>query len=279
MTILLTVLAMLAFAANSLLARAALDGATIDAAAYTAVRLMSGAVALMLLIYWQRGREAFRSIPGNWPSALALFSYALAFSLAYLRVGAATGALVLFASVQGTMISWGIFRRNRPTGLELTGLAVAFAAFVYLLLPGLYAPDLYGSILMVVSGIAWGVYSLRGRGSASPLGDTAGNFVRSALICLPLVLLPLFADRITPLGVGLATASGVLASGIGYAVWYRALPGLTTTQAAVVQLTVPVIAATGATVMLGEVLTTRLVLSSLCILCGVGLAILSRRPG
>lgn len=278
MTILLTVLAMLAFAANSLLARAALDGATIDAAAYTAVRLISGAVALMLLIYWQRGRGAFRALPGNWPSGLALFSYALAFSLAYLRLGAATGALILFASVQGTMISWGIFRRNRPTGLELTGLAVAFAAFVYLLVPGLNAPDLYGSILMVVSGIAWGVYSLRGRGSASPLGDTAGNFVRSALICLPLVLLPMFADRITPLGVGLATVSGVLASGLGYAVWYRALPGLSTTQAAVVQLTVPVIAATGATALLGEALSSRLVFSSLCILCGVGLAIISRRP-
>ncbi|PWK70559.1 DMT family transporter [Aminobacter sp. AP02] len=278
MTILLTVLAMLAFAANSLLARAALDGAAIDAASYTAIRLVSGALALMLLIYWQRGRDAFHAVPGNWPSAVALFSYALAFSLAYLRLGAATGALILFASVQGTMISWGIVKRNRPTGLELTGLVLAFAAFVYLLAPGLNAPDPYGSMLMVASGIAWGVYSLRGRGSATPLGDTAGNFVRSALICLPLSLLPMFAHHITPHGVGLAAASGVLASGLGYAIWYRALPGLSTTQAAVVQLTVPVIAASGATSMLGESLSTRLVLSSLCILCGVGLAILSRRP-
>jgi drug/metabolite transporter (DMT)-like permease len=278
-TILLTVLAMIAFAANSLLARSALDGSAIDAAAYTAVRLCSGAVALMLLISWQRGRGIFRTPPGNWPSAAALFAYALAFSLAYLRLGAAVGALVLFASVQGTMIFWGIVRRNRPTVRELAGLVVAFAAFLYLVLPGLNAPDPVGSVLMVVSGIAWGIYSLRGRGSASPLGDTAGNFLRAGLICIPLALLPTFGAGITSRGIALAVASGVAASGLGYAIWYRALPGLTPTQAAVVQLTVPVIAAVGATVFLSEVLSARLLLASICILSGVALAITSRRPG
>jgi drug/metabolite transporter (DMT)-like permease len=277
-TILLTVLAMIAFAANSLLARSALDGGAIDAVAYTAIRLCSGAAALLLLISWQRGRSIFRARPGNWPSAVALFAYALAFSLAYLRLGAAVGALVLFASVQGTMIFWGIIRRTRPTLRELAGLVIAFAAFLYLVLPGLNAPDAIGSVLMVVSGIAWGIYSLRGRGSASPLGDTAGNFLRAALICIPLALLPTFGAGVTARGVYLAAASGVVASGLGYAIWYRALPGLTPTQAAVVQLTVPVIAAAGATVFLSEVLSARLVLASICILSGVALAITSRRP-
>lgn len=279
MTILLTVLAMIAFAANSLLARSALDSGAIDAAAYTAIRLCSGAVALLLLVSWQRGRSILRARPGTWPSAIALFAYALAFSLAYLRLGAAVGALVLFASVQGTMIFWGIVRRTRPTLRELAGLVIAFAAFLYLVLPGLNAPDAIGSVLMVVSGVAWGIYSLRGRGSASPLGDTSGNFLRAALICIPLALLPTFGAGVTARGIYLAVASGVVASGLGYAIWYRALPGLTPTQAAVVQLTVPVIAAAGATLFLSEVLSARLVLSSICILSGVALAITSRRPG
>ncbi len=160
----------------------------------------------------------------------------------------------------------------------MAGLAIAFAFFVYLLLPGLDTPDSLGSLLMVAAGIAWGLYSLRGRGARNPLGETAGNFLRAAIVGVALALLALGAGHATPSGIGLAVVSGVVTSGLGYAVWYRALPGLTVTQAATVQLTVPIIAAIGAVTFLSEALTTRLVVASLCILGGVALAILSRKP-
>jgi len=277
-TMLLTTIAMVAFAANSLLARSALTENAIDAASFTAIRLASGALALAALLLCQRGRSVMRDAPGTWLSALALFAYALAFSLAYLRLGAATGALILFAAVQGTMVFWGVVHRDRPTIPEMAGLAIAFGAFVYLLLPGLAAPSLVGSGLMVTSGVAWGIYSLRGRGTADPLGETTGNFVRSAFMCIPLAILPVLAGHATGHGIGLAVISGVVTSGFGYAVWYRAIPNLSTTQAATVQLTVPVIAGIGAVVFLSEAATLRLVFVSACILGGVGLAILSRRP-
>lgn len=277
-TAFLTALAMLAFAANSLLARLALAGPEIDASSYTVIRLVSGAVALGLLLRWRRGSGGREGLPGHWPSALALFVYAIAFSLAYLRLGAAVGALVLFATVQCTMISWGLWRKDRPNAGELAGLVIAFGAFAYLVSPGLGKPDLLGSALMVLSGIAWGVYSLRGRGARDPLGDTAGNFIRSTVFCLPLAAIALLDHAVTVRGVALAAASGIVASGLGYAVWYRALPGLSPTQAAIVQLTVPVIAALAAVALLDEPVTTRLVLSTVLVLGGVALAILSRRP-
>lgn len=278
MTVSLTAIAMLAFAANSLLARLALAEPAIGASSYTVIRLASGAVALGLLLGWRRSSGARRELPGNWLSALALFVYAIAFSLAYLRLGAAAGALILFAAVQCTMISWGICRNARPTARELAGLAVAFAAFVYLVSPGVGTPDLPGSVLMLVSGIAWGIYSLRGRGGTDPLGDTAGNFIRSVVFCVPLLGIALFDHQLTMRGVWLALASGVVASGLGYAIWYGALPGLTATQAAIVQLTVPVIAALAAVAFLSEPVTTRLALSTAFVLGGVALAILSRKP-
>jgi drug/metabolite transporter (DMT)-like permease len=275
-TLTFTTAAMIAFAANSLLARAALGGLAIDAADYTAVRLISGAIALAALLAWPgRGRE-LRRPPGSWASAAALFGYAIAFSLAYLRLDVATGALVLFAAVQGTMVAWGTLKGDRPRPAELVGLVVAFGGFVYLLLPGLGTPDLVGSLLMIGSGVAWGVYSLRGRGSADPLGATTGNFLRAAAMSGPLLLLPGGTPLTVP-GVALAVASGVVASGLGYAIWYRALPRLSTTQAAVVQLTVPVIAAFGAVVVLAESLSFRLGLAAALVLGGVALAILTRR--
>jgi drug/metabolite transporter (DMT)-like permease len=160
----------------------------------------------------------------------------------------------------------------------LAGLAVALGAFVYLLLPGLDTPDLLGSLLMMCSGIAWGVYSLRGRGTGNPLDKTAGNFLRAAIACIPLAVLPLAGGHATLSGVGLAVISGVVTSGFGYAIWYRALPGLSATQAATVQLTVPIIAAIGAVAFLSETLTLRLVVASICILGGVAVAIVSRQP-
>jgi drug/metabolite transporter (DMT)-like permease len=269
----LTMVAMLAFAANSLLARAGLGDGAIDAASFTAIRLMSGAVALAAVMAVQSGGDRWRRPAGSWVSALCLFGYAIAFSLAYLRLGAATGALVLFAVVQATMIGWGMVRRQLPSRGEVVGLAIAFAAFVWLLLPGLQAPDPMGAALMAVAGASWGVYSLRGRHVASALGDTAGNFARAGVVCLPLVVLGLLQGRASWFGVGLAACSGVVASGLGYAVWYRAVAGLRPIQAASVQLTVPVIAALGAVVVLSEALSVRLVIAGLCILGGVGLTL------
>lgn len=275
--LILTALAMIAFAGNSLLTRAALASGAIDAASFTAIRVVSGAVALAILLAITQSTVAWRKPPGTWPSALALLFYAMAFSFAYLRLGAATGSLVLFASVQATMIVWGMLRRDRPTMREMAGLAIAFVAFIWLVLPGLGTPDAIGFALMIAAGIAWGVYSLRGRGRDTPIAATAGNFARAALICAPLLASPAFGGHATASGVGLAMVSGVVTSGFGYALWYRALPALSTTQAAVVQLTVPVIAALGAVVVLSEALTARLAIASALILGGVALAIIRRK--
>lgn len=275
-TFLLTLVALIAFAANSLLARAALGGHTIDAASFTAIRLASGAAVLMVLFRVQGGAVA--RLPGSWASAAALLVYALAFSFAYLRLGAAVGALILFGAVQTSMLLWGVLRRDRPTRAELVGLAIAFSALVYLLLPGLDTPDLWGSVLMIGAGAAWGIYSIRGRVAGDPIGQTAGNFVRSAAIAVPLAVILAASSEITTGGVGLALVSGAITSGLGYVLWYRALPRLSTTQAATVQLTVPIIAAAGAVLFLSEALTTRLVVASICLLSGVSLAVFARLP-
>jgi drug/metabolite transporter (DMT)-like permease len=265
---------MLAFAANSLLARGALGGGGMDAASFTAIRLISGAVALAVLLTLQRGRAIWLRPPGNWVSAACLFAYAIGFSLAYLRLGAATGALILFAAVQASMIGWGAFRGQHPGRRELVGLAIAFAAFVWLLLPGLHAPDPLGAVLMMAAGVAWGAYSLRGRMAGPPLEETAGNFLRTVPVC---VLLGLVGGHADGRGVVLALLSGIVGSGLGYAIWYRALPLLRPMAAASVQLTVPLIAALGAVVFLSEALTFRLAAAGLCILGGVGLTIMVRR--
>ncbi|MBL8806101.1 MAG: DMT family transporter [Rhodospirillales bacterium] len=273
-TILLTCVALVAFAANSLLARAALADAAIDAASYTAVRMISGAAILVAVVFLRRREGAIRARPGSWISALAIFAYALAFSLAYLRLGAATGAVILFACVQGTMVLWGIARAERPHLYEIAGLAVAFAALLWLLLPRLDAPDPLGSALMALAGAAWGVYSVRGRGAGDPIDATAGNFVRAAILCLPLAAAPLFGGHASGPGLLLAVVSGAVTSGLGYVVWYRVLPHLTTTQAAAVQPAAPVIAAFGGVMLLGEPLTARLIIASAGILGGLALAAL-----
>jgi drug/metabolite transporter (DMT)-like permease len=280
-TFLLTCIALVAFAANSLLARAALADGAIDAASYTAVRMISGAAILALVVFARGRRDEARTRPGSWPSALAILAYALAFSFAYLRLGAATGAVILFACVQGTMVLWGALRADRPTPHELAGLAIAFAALVWLLLPRLDAPDPLGSALMAAAGIAWGVYSLRGRGSGDPVEATAGNFVRAALLCLPLAATPFLGGHADPTGLALAVFSGAVTSGLGYVVWYGVLPRLTTTQAAAVQPAAPVIAAFGGVMLLDEPMTLRLALASAGILGGLAIAALkpAARPG
>jgi len=276
----LTAAALVGFAANSLLCRAALRPRLVDAATFTSLRLASGAVALLALAAVARPASppAATVRAGSWLSALALFAYAAAFSFAYLRIGAAVGALLLFGAVQATMLGWGLSRGERPRAAEWAGLAVALVGVVALVAPGLSAPDPIGALLMIAAGVAWGVYSLRGRGlsSSPPLVATAANFARALPLAAALSLAALPAAHLGARGTALAFASGALASGVGYSLWYAALPSMTATRAAVVQLAVPLLAAAGAVALLGEPLTPRVVLSGMAILGGVALAV--RRP-
>lgn len=269
----LTAVAMLAFAANSVLCRLALQQEAIDAASFTVIRLLSGALALAVLL-GARGVPPARS--GNWRSAFALFAYAAAFSFAYVSLPTGIGALLLFAAVQATMIVTGLVHGERLTMSQLVGLLLAFGGFVHLLLPGLSAPPLGGALLMVGAGIAWGVYSLRGRGTRDPLAATAGNFLRTVPMAIGLAMLGVGSVNIQSFGVLYAVLSGALASGSGYVVWYAALRGLSATGAATVQLSVPVIAALGGVLLLGEVVTVRLVLASVAILGGVAIVLRGR---
>lgn len=277
LTVMLTGVAMLAFAGNSLLCRVALKATAIDAASFTTIRLLSGALTLWLIV---RLRSPTRAPAGSWASAWALFAYAAAFSYAYISLSAATGALLLFGAVQATMIGHGLWQGDRMTPRQWTGLLLALGGLVGLLLPGLSAPPLAGSVLMLAAGVAWGVYSLRGQVGGDPTAVTAGNFVRAAPLALVLTALTLPAFGWDSSGAAYAVASGALASGVGYAIWYAALPGLRPASAATVQLSVPVIAALGGIVFLGEVLSWRLLVTSLAILGGIALVIVGRpSPG
>jgi len=278
-TIWLTVAAMIAFAGNSLLARLALADGAIDAAGFTGLRLLSGALVLAFILLKARGHlpVRWRTLEGSWASALALFVYALAFSLAYLKLGAAVGALILFAAVQASMIGWGLVRGERPGIREALGLVVAAGAFVWWLVPGLTRPDPLGTALMIVSGIAWGVYSLRGRGAADATRATAGNFIRTVPLALPLVALSLFQASIGGAGLLIAIVSGAVTSGLGYVLWYRALKGLTALSAAIVQLSVPIIAALGGVLFLSEDLGLRFVIAAGLVLGGIAFALSTRR--
>lgn len=266
----LTAMAMTAFAGNSLLCRMALQHTGIDAGSFTTIRLMSGALTLWLLVAMRGG--AYRG-NGNWPSAIALFAYAAGFSFAYVRLPAGTGALILFGAVQATMISHGIWSGERLRKPQILGVVLAFAGIVGLLMPGLSAPPIWSAMLMLGAGVSWGIYSLRGRGAGDPTRVTAGNFLRAAPIAAILSLVTWNQVALDGAGIWYAIASGALASGIGYAIWYTALPSLKATQAATLQLSVPVIATVGAIVFLGEALTLRLVLASFAILGGIALVI------
>ena len=274
--IFLTALAMAAFAGNSLLCRLALKETGIDAASFTAIRLVSGALVLWAVARSTRGAQAGK---GNWLSALALFSYAACFSFAYVSLPTGTGALLLFGAVQALMIGYGIWSGERLRPLQLAGLALAFGGLAGLLLPGVSAPPLAGSVLMLLAGMSWGVYSLRGKGAGDPTRVTAGNFLRAAplAIGLGLFMLLLRGASLDAAGFWLAVASGALTSGIGYAVWYTVVPALKATSAASVQLSVPVLAALGGIAFLGEPLTLRLVLASSAILGGIALVVLQKR--
>lgn len=270
---LLTALTLLAFAGNSVLGRLALATTVIEPAAYTLLRLASGALMLALLVHWRRRYGAGVRQAGDWHGGAALFVYAAAFSFSYVSVATGLGALLLFGAVQITMIVAAIIAGERPRPLHWLGLVLAFVGLVLLTRPGLDAPPLLGSALMLTAGIAWGVYSLHGRRSRDPLAATAGNFVRASVLAAALAVL---VWPITPLpadGVGYALLSGMVTSGLGYALWYRVLPALSAVRAASLQLTVPVLATLAGAVLVAEPITFRVVVSGMLVLGGIALTL------
>lgn len=274
-TIALTLLALIGFASNSLLTRLALGSGQIDAATFTSIRLCSGAVVLGLLVRAKAG--AWTPLRGPaMRGSLALFAYAAPFSFAYVRIDAAVGALVLFGVVQLTMIGYALFRGERPAALAWLGIVLATLGLALLTVPSAHRPDPFGLCLMAVAGVAWAIYSISGRTLPDPLAATARSFLWSAPMALVLTLLAHASVTANGRGVVLALISGGITSGLGYACWYRALPRLSVTQAAVAQLTVPIFAALAAVGLLDESLSARLVISGAAVLCGVGLVLFKR---
>jgi drug/metabolite transporter (DMT)-like permease len=267
-----TSFAMVAFAANSLLSRQALARGAIDAASFSTIRLVSGAVVLLVIASVSGlGRSSSSAV--RWRSAVALFLYAVAFSFAYLSLAAGTGALILFGAVQVTMIASALVSGERPSAREWVGLTAALGGLGYLVSPGVSAPSAVGSTLMAIAGIAWGAYSVWGRGAANPLADTTANFARAVPLALVVSLLTMSSAHVSASGIWLAVTSGAVTSGVGYVIWYAALRGLTATRAATVQLSVPVLAAVGGVLFLTEAISTRLVVSAVLILGGIALAV------
>lgn len=263
-------LAMIGFAANSLLARQALGAHLVDASSYTFVRLASG--ALMLAVLARARAESLRGA-GGWVGGASLLAYAAAFSFSYVQIGAALGALVLFPTVKIALLTWGRAMGERPAQREWLGAALALAGLVSLMLPGAGRAHLGGVVLMVVAGLAWAVYTAAGKNVRQPLAATGANFARATLMALPLVAWSLGSGHASPLGLALAACSGALASALAYVLWYAAVPGLTAMQMGLAQLAVPALAAIGAVLLLGEQLTTRLLAAAAAILSGVGLAL------
>ncbi len=271
----LTTLALVAFAGNSVLCRLALKDGSIDAASFSTVRLVSGAIALLVILYaTNRGTRPASS--GSWMSAAMLFLYAVCFSFAYVSLDTGIGALILFGMVQATMVTGALWTGDRPTVAEWIGWLLAVSGFVYLVSPGLTAPSPVGSVLMGIAGIGWGIYSLRGRKEPYALSATTYNFVRSVPLVLVVSALSLKEMHLSTNGIVLAILSGAITSGIGYAIWYTALRSISTMQAAMVQLFVPVLAAAGGVIFLAESVSVRLIFSGLLILGGIFLAIFSK---
>ncbi len=308
----LTVLAMIAFASNSLLCRLALKQTTIDAATFTLDRILSGAIALLLVTIIRKNPLVNRSeaaaiteFPspqssptgrggpfslseevkmkvagkntarrrGNWLSGLALYIYAAAFSFAYITLSAGTGALLLFGAVQATMIFWGLRKGERLHAIQIIGLVAAVGGLVLLMLPGITTPPLIGSLLMLSAGVPWGIYSLRGKGETNPASATAGNFLRAVPFAVLVSALMMRQHHFDSLGATYAVISGAITSGLGYVIWYSALPGLRATSAATVQLSVPVLAAIGGILLLGEPVTLRFLFASAAVLGGIALVV------
>jgi drug/metabolite transporter (DMT)-like permease len=279
--VLYTLFALVAFAFNSILCRMALRGGEADAAGFTLIRLISGAVTLVVISYFVRSSHVNKGSiimnRGNWLSASFLFAYAICFSFAYLGLTAGTGGLILFGSVQLTMIAIAIFRGERPHLLEWIGFAAAIGGLIYLVFPGLASPPLWNSALMAAAGAAWGFYTLRGRESSAPLADTTGNFIRTVPMIVIAAIPFLSKINLSTNGVVLAVLSGAVASGVGYSVWYAALKYHTATRAAVLQLSVPLLVAVGGILFLAESATLRLAVAAALILGGIALTIFSRK--
>jgi drug/metabolite transporter (DMT)-like permease len=261
------------FSANSLLTRGALGTGLLDPASFTIIRLVAGALTLLLLV---RLRSAPKIEGGTWQGALLLVGYAIAFTLAYLRIGAAIGALLLFAGVQITMVGIGLARGERPSRIDWAGIGLAIGGLVVLTLPGATAPDGLGATLMLVAGVCWGLYSLAGRTNRDPLGRTAGNFARASLLAVPFVIISAGDLQLTRAGVGFAVLSGSLASGVAYTLWYMTLPRLAAWRAAIIQLIVPILTALAAVPLLGETITPRLVAATGLVAVGVWLTVWPR---
>jgi drug/metabolite transporter (DMT)-like permease len=273
-TVFYTILALIAFAANSVLCRMALHDGAIDAASFSSLRFAAAAVSLLIILASTRQH----SVPaaGSWTSAGVLFLYSIPFSFGYTMVATGTGALILFGGVQVTMMGAAVWRGERPHWLQWLGLGLAVAGLIYLMLPGLAAPPLAGAGLMALAGFAWGIYSLRGRGSSSPMAQTAGNIVRSVPLMLGMSLVALRHFHVARDGALFAVASGAVTTGLGYVIWYQALRGLTATRAAVVQLAVPVLATAGGAIFLNEIISRRLIVAAVMVLGGIALALLGR---
>lgn len=271
---------MIAFAGNSVLGRLALADGTMDAASYSFLRVASAAVLLLVLVQLRYPADLSHvKRESNWTAALALFGYVAFFSYSYHALDTGMGALILFSCVQAVMIGWGLYKGDRPGVLEWLGIAMAFGAFVFLMSPGLTAPPFVASVIMGFAGVAWGVYSLLGKRATNPLLATTGNFTRVvpmvvALSLVSVLVFDMFA--VTPFGITMAVLSGAVTSALGYALWYQVLPLLTATRAAIVQLTVPVLATFGGIVFAGEGLTLRFALCSAFILLGIALSVLAK---
>ena len=274
----LTALTLVAFAANSLLCRMALGGSLIDPVSFTTIRLLSGVIILIPVSQLLSESPSALESKGSWGSGFALFLYAASFSLAYVSLDTGIGALILFGSVQATMIGAVLRSGERPLPAQWLGLAIALCGLVYLVWPGFTAPNPLGALLMSVSGIAWGIYSVRGKDVAAPISSTTGNFVRAAPWAGAVSAIALSRIHVEAAGVLLALVSGMLTSGLGYVLWYSVLRRITTTQAAIVQLLVPILAAFGGVAFLAEQVSVRLAVASILILGGVGMAVLKRTP-
>ena len=274
-TLFLTGLALVAFAGNSVLCRVALGEPAIDASTFTVIRLLSGTIVLLGILQLT-GRSNGVHTKGDWQASFMLFLYAVTFSFAYRTLETGTGALILFGSVQITIILMSLISGNRLLVAEWIGICLAFGGFVYLAMPGVATPSVGGFALMTIAGIAWGIYTLNGRSSANPLHDTTFNFLRTTPFALVLLIMAIHSSHYSLNGLLLAVLSGGVASGLGYTIWYMALGGLSVTQAAVVQLLVPVIAALGGVVFLAEAITLRVSLSGLMILGGILLVFIGR---
>jgi drug/metabolite transporter (DMT)-like permease len=275
--VIITAFTLFAFAANSLLGRTALGGHLIDPVSFTTIRLVSGALVLIPISRLFGKSKTHQMKKGSWGSGFALFVYAAAFSLAYVKLSTGMGALILFMSVQVTMIGAALKSGENLKPVQWVGLAAAIGGFIYLVLPGISAPDPLGGLLMGVSGIAWGVYSIRGKKIKAPVAMTAGNFTRSVPLAIIASAVVFSTIHLEPLGILLAVISGIVTSGLGYVLWYKVLHSLTTTQASALQLTVPIIAALGGVIFLSEQVSVRLIIASVLILGGVALSIVKRK--